>query len=81
VSAVCGTYGAYQAHRRRGETPCAPCRRANADYMAEIRRRYPRHRQRDYERTVIRNRALARLAELHPEEFEALLTEEARAAR
>lgn len=25
----CGTYAAYRRHRRRGETPCEPCRVAN----------------------------------------------------
>jgi len=33
----CGTRGAYDRHRRNGETPCDPCREAAALYMAKRR--------------------------------------------
>lgn len=32
MKAGCGTRAAYQGHRERGESPCAPCRAANAAY-------------------------------------------------
>lgn len=37
----CGTYSAYQKHRRAGETPCDACRQAATEY----RRRYPRTKE------------------------------------
>lgn len=35
----CGTYAAYQRHRRSGEEACSACREACARYMADWRRR------------------------------------------
>lgn len=35
--AQCGTYGSFQRHRRAGETPCQPCRDANAAYQRQWR--------------------------------------------
>lgn len=34
---ACGTTAGYRAHRRRGETPCDLCKRANSEYMREYR--------------------------------------------
>jgi hypothetical protein len=34
---ACGVPTAYRAHLRRGETPCAACRRANAAYARQCR--------------------------------------------
>lgn len=39
--APCGTYPAYSRHRRNDETPCEPCREANAVYTAAHRRKTP----------------------------------------
>lgn len=36
--ARCGTRPGYQRHRRNGQTPCAPCRRANTDADNRLRR-------------------------------------------
>lgn len=33
----CGSVGAYQRHKRRGENPCDACRAANAGYHRERR--------------------------------------------
>jgi len=35
AAATCGTTGGYQAHRRRGEPTCQPCRDAHRDYRKE----------------------------------------------
>jgi DNA-binding CsgD family transcriptional regulator len=37
-TAGCGTYGGLQAHQRRGERPCGPCRAARNAYVAAWRR-------------------------------------------
>ncbi|GAA0637990.1 hypothetical protein GCM10010174_69780 [Kutzneria viridogrisea] len=37
--APCGSYGAYQRHYKRGETPCRPCKKAAATYIALWRAR------------------------------------------
>ena len=34
-----GTYAGYNAHRRRGETPCDACRAAQTDYCRDYRHR------------------------------------------
>ena len=36
----CGTYGAYQQHRHRGEPACDPCLQANRDYKIAHSREY-----------------------------------------
>jgi hypothetical protein len=37
VEVVCGTEPGYHKHRRQNTDPCAPCRRAHADYHREWR--------------------------------------------
>lgn len=37
VTQTCGTVAAYRRHLRNGETPCAPCRAANADRSRQRR--------------------------------------------
>lgn len=40
----CGTYGAWQRHKRHGEEPCEACVQANRDYVNAYRRkRYSAH--------------------------------------
>lgn len=34
----CGTYSGFQAHKRRGELPCDPCRLARNEYVKWYRR-------------------------------------------
>lgn len=60
--APCGTRSAYSRHLRRGETPCQPCRDANADFSRA--------------RNLARQRAWVRLARLYPDEYRALYAEE-----
>ena len=42
--AACGTRSGFNAHRRRDETPCQPCRDAENTYSREWQRRR-RHRE------------------------------------
>lgn len=77
----CGTYAAYQRHKRRGEPACQPCCLARNAYAAhrwadatpETRLAKRVHR-RAYER------ALSRLRQQHRGEFAALLREERKLA-
>jgi hypothetical protein len=64
-----GTYGGYQAHRRLDETACGPCLRANSNYKIK---------QRSTGVENARERALRRLARLHPSEFRRLYYAELR---
>lgn len=77
-----GTYGGYQLHGRRrragleeGE-PCAACRKAHADYVASWRARNPGKHQRQQTVQYCREKALRRLAEMHPRAFARLYREE-----
>lgn len=72
----CGTYAAYQRHRKNGETPCAKCRAANAQYMRWLRETSPTARAKNTERVAARDRALVRLKAMHPGLYRALYTEE-----
>jgi hypothetical protein len=36
---ICGQHSGWNAHNRHGESQCAPCLRAKADYMLDYRRR------------------------------------------
>lgn len=69
----CGTYGASQRHRRRGEPMCEPCRAAYNAYMKQFRGRSTDWRIRE----AARKRALWQLADLHREEFGQLYAAEA----
>ena len=71
-----GTYKGYQAHRRRGATPCDECRAANAAYIKERRAENPALMEWQVMNAEARRKALARLAEMHPAQFAALLDQE-----
>lgn len=61
-----GTVTGYKQHVKRSETPCQPCRDANAAMMRE-------HRQgnKTYQAAnAARHRALERLAREYPERFQ-----------
>ena len=73
--APCGTTRAYQQHHKAGEEPCDLCRAANTAYMRERRAINPKDRERAARASRVRQAALRRLAERHPEEFDALLEE------
>jgi uncharacterized membrane protein YccC len=76
VSGEHGTYAAYQRHRNTGSEPCTECRKAATRYMANYRASKPERRVAEIERATARNRALSRLAKLHPAQFRALYREE-----
>jgi hypothetical protein len=73
---VCGTYGGYQRHKRRGETPCGGCRQANREYGRRYRAERPEVRQQELADNRARSRALWRLAEECPDRFRQLVVEE-----
>lgn len=68
----CGTYAGYQAHRKANEEACTPCLVANREYLRDYRKRNPGYLAADAARRGARDRALRRLARLHPGEFRAL---------
>lgn len=71
----CGTPAGYQAHQKRTEDPCAKCRRARADYIKQ-RRQDPKIRALEVRREAARQRALSRLARIHPALYANLYAEE-----
>lgn len=74
--APCGTYAAYCRHYKRGEPVDDPCREARNEYVAELRRTNHNTVQRARRTRRMRERALSRLQDAHPEEFRRLLAEE-----
>lgn len=66
-----GTYAGYQRKCR-----CEPCTAANASYLRKLRATNPKVYARDKKRNAARNRALWRLAELHPDEYQKLYLDE-----
>lgn len=75
----CGTYAAWQRHRKRGEDPCPEDVQAKRDYQAAYRERAGRPdvtppEVRAYRRARVR--ALDRLAQTYQTAFAALLDEE-----
>ncbi len=67
-----GTYAGAQQHRKEGKRPCKPCRLAYNAYQKEHRT----DNQRTRAQSRARSRALWRLAEWHPEEFQRLYAAE-----
>lgn len=76
--AACGTYAGCQAHRRRGEVVCQPCKDAGSAYMRGRRARNIDLVRQDERRRKVRRRAVAALVARYPEEFEALVQAELR---
>jgi hypothetical protein len=68
--------GGAQAHRRRHEEPCADCLRAERQYIADYRRRFPDRYARMLEHKNARDRAMVRLAKNHEHELDALTADE-----
>lgn len=77
----CGTYAGYQAHGRRKEQSCAVCQAAAAEYMREYRATKPDAYKRERFRAAARERALWKLAKLHPVQFRQLYIAEMANAR
>ena len=68
----CGTYGGYQAHGQRGEERCDACKEASRRYQSQRRKTYPRAQAAEKAKEYARDRALRKLARLHPAEFRVL---------
>lgn len=64
----CGTYAGWNVHAKAGETPCAACRRANADYRREYRKRAG-VREREVLDAAASDRAMRALAKVHRAEY------------
>ncbi len=77
--AACGTYAGSQRHLREGTPMCRPCQDARAAYRVEYRAQHPDVRARERRNNLARARALTRLAQRYPQEYEALRLEELRA--
>lgn len=67
-----GTRSGYNKHRQNDETPCPACKQAEADYQRERRATNPQVRAVQ----AARWRATARLVNMHPGTFRALVAEE-----
>lgn len=76
VGRVCGTYGGYQYHKKNGDPFCEPCRKANAAYSRELRKRSPRAANYTRLTNNARSRALWRLADEFHDRFQSLYLEE-----
>jgi len=72
----CGTYAAYQRHKKRGIPIDDDCKAALREYMREYRENHPDTLKRDRRVATARSRALTRLANAHPGEYSRLLREE-----
>lgn len=69
----CGTYAAYQRHKRKREPSDDACREANRRYSAERRASSPAARGYDRQYNHARTRALEELGRKHPAELHRLL--------
>ena len=71
-----GTASGYTKHVKNpgkyGE-PCAPCKAANAEYMDQYRQTNGRDRATENYQRRIKSRAMARLADNHKKELDALI--------
>lgn len=74
-----GTYAGYQRHKKTGVPICVECREANRLYHAAYRSQTADYRAREKLMNRARNRAVGRLAALHPGQFDALIAQELRA--
>ncbi len=77
----CGTYAGAQVHRRQDEKLCDPCRQAHAAHIAAWRKKRPDLHAENVATQDARNRALRRLARLHPRDMRRLYLEEMTARR
>jgi muconolactone delta-isomerase len=71
---LCGTAAGYIRHIRAGERACEECRAAHTLYVRLWRARGGMAKQRAYDSA--RQRALSRLARMHPTHYRALYLEE-----
>ena len=71
-----GTISGYALHSERREVPCSECTSAKRQYDRERFRSHPTKSERNRQNARARSRALARLARLHPAQFDALMAQE-----
>lgn len=71
-----GTYGGYQAHRKRGEAACDDCRAALTAYARAYRAANLEARAAELTRNAAYRRALTRLRARHEAEYQRLYREE-----
>jgi hypothetical protein len=76
-----GTVATYRKELRDqkngvGDGPCGDCRAAQAIAISLQRLKKVRDRRTEGERRVVRNRALVRLSERYPEDYQELLADE-----
>lgn len=74
----CGTYAGWNAHQRRGEPQCEPCRDAAAVYQRQWRAKGGPAVERQAAGNRAREAALWRLKDLHPADFDLLVADEMR---
>ncbi len=72
----CGTRAGYRKHQRNDEAACQPCKAANTAEYHHRRRATTANVEQHRLYIAARGRALSRLAESHPAEYAALLTDE-----
>ena len=73
-----GTIAGASAHRREKSPLCDSCREVARNYMREFRATHPDLRKRERRTNKARSRALWRLADLHPDDFQRLVLDELR---
>lgn len=71
----CGTYAGYQRHKYYSETPCGPCKDANAEYTQRRRENSAAVRLADANQRDAYHEALRRLRDAHRCEFDALYSD------
>ena len=74
-----GTYSGYQKELKRGLKTCLECRAARAAYIRNYRRTWVVKQLKHQAKQHARDKALRRLAELHPQDMQRLYDEELRA--
>lgn len=72
----CGTYGAYQRHRRNSEDPCDACTKAAREYTAGYRDKNPDKLRGEMDMNNARTRALWQLSRMYPGKFRSLVKAE-----
>jgi hypothetical protein len=70
---ACGTYGGYQAHKRRNEPACDSCNAANNEYHTQHRAANGAAKQRERRRNAVHGKAVWRLAREYPKRFAELV--------
>lgn len=73
-----GSYAGWNRHVKADEKPCAPCIRAQTEYLNNYRAAHPEYGTKNRKRALARSRALTRLMREYPAQFRKLYNEELR---